>query len=282
MAVYNATGILKKVIVANPMYHKLLPCSDTARNSIDEGKKVSMKDALAQHKEYVDAFKSAGIEVIFIEPILEDYPWQSGARDWGFMTKDGALIGKFRYYERKGEEKYVINTLKKYNYPIIGKINKGALEGGDCWYIDNYSVAIGFGNRSTETGVLQAKGILKEHDIEVIPIELYARWNHLDMNFSLLNENLAVGSADALPDYFKGFLKGKGIELKLYPREIVEGKCSLNLVPLGKDRIMSFKGNPINKDLKVMGFEVFDPRFSQFTMGGGGPHCFCHELDRDK
>lgn len=63
---------------------------------------------------------------------------------------------------------------------------------------------------------------------------------------------MAVGCKDALPDFFLGFLKGREYEVKLYPGEMVAGKCTLNLVNLGNDRIMSFRGNPINSDLKAM------------------------------
>jgi dimethylargininase len=91
------------------------------------------------------------------------------------MTPNGALIGKFRYYERKGEEEQVTTTLEREGYPIIGLISKGALEGGDCFYIDEKTVAIGHGNRSTLAGVEEAGAHLKRQGIEVLTVELYAR-----------------------------------------------------------------------------------------------------------
>lgn len=282
MAVFNTTGVLRKVIVARPTYWTLLPLSDTARDSMDAGVIPDQEAAKKQHEEYCDAFRKAGVEVVYVEPILDKYPWQSGARDWGLVTPAGALIGKFRYYERKGEEEQVIATLERRKVPIIGRVTRGAMEGGDCFYIDEKTVAIGHGNRSTLAGVEDAASHLRKLGIEVLPVELYARWNHLDMVFSVVGERLAVGCKDALPDFFLGFLKGRGYEVKLYPGEMVAGKCTLNLVNLGKGRVLSFRKNPINADLKAMGLQVHDPDFSQFCLAGGGPHCFCHELERDR
>lgn len=281
MAVSHITGVLKKVLLANPVHWELLPLSDTARDALDRGNAVDTVRALAEHDEFADAFRQAGVEVYYVDPISPAHKWQGAARDWGLMTPKGAVIGKFRYFERKGEEVPAFLTVKRLGYPLLGRVTNGALEGGDCWYIDEHTVAIGFGNRSTWAGVKQAMEILSKADIEVIPVELHARWNHLDMVFSVLGEKVAVGCSDALPDYFKGFLKGRGFEVRYYGREYVEGQCTLNLVPLGNGRVMSFRDNRINKDLRAMGFEVFDPNFSQFTLGGGGPHCFCHELERE-
>jgi N-dimethylarginine dimethylaminohydrolase len=282
MAVFNNTGILRKVIVARPTYFALLSVSDTARDAMDANVAIDHKAAMKQHEEYCHVFRQVGVDVVYVEPILEKYPWQNGARDWGLATPSGALIGKFRYYERRGEEEQVIATFKREAYPIIGRVTRGALEGGDCFYLDEKTVAIAHGNRSTLAGVEDAASHLGTLGIEVLPVELYDRWNHLDMVFSVIGEKLALGCKDALPDFFLGFLKGRGFEVRLYPGEMVAGKCTLNLVNLGNGRVLSWRGNPVNVDLKAMGLEVYDVEFGQFVLAGGGPHCLCHELDRDR
>ena len=37
----------------------------------------------------------------------------------------------------------------------------------------------------------------------------------------------------------------------------------------------------LNGKLRALGFEVFDPDMSMFTLGGGGVHCLCQALRRD-
>lgn len=282
MAVHNCTGTLRRVVVARPEHFRLLPLSETARDAMDRDEAPDQATALRQHQEYVDAFRSAGVDVVFVEPLQPEYAWQVGARDWGLMTPRGPLIGTFRYHERRGEEHQVIQTLERHGYPVHARITRGALEGGDCWYLDEHTVAIGHGERSTEAGVRNAAELLAEQGIDVIPVELYPRWNHLDMVFSVLDEKLAIGCADALPDFFVGFLKGRGFDLRLYPADVVVGQCTLNLLPLGGGRVMSYEGNPINDDLRALGLKVYDPAFTQLTLAGGGPHCMAHELDRDR
>jgi len=277
----NSVGVLKKVILGKPEHWEIIPVSDTARDAQDYGEEASREKAFEHHNEFTQAFKENGVEVAWIEP-NEEQPWQSVARDWGVMTKAGALIGKFRYYERKGEERNAIKFFKDNDIPIIGQVKKGAFEGGDCWFIDEHTLAVGVGNRSTHTGVSEAAEILKDYDIEVIPVEFHAKWNHLDMIFTLINENLAIGTSDALPDYFLGLLKGKGIEFVDFSGDKVKGTCYLNLMPLGNDKIMSFKSNKINDKLKSLGLEVIDPVLNQFTRTGAGPHCMSHELIRGK
>ena len=277
----NSVGVLKKVLLGKPEHWEVIPVSDIARNAQDYGVEVSRERAIEQHKEFTQAFQENGVEVEWVET-NEKQPWQSVARDWGIMTKAGALIGRFRYFERKGEEVNALKYFKDNNIPIIGQIEKGAFEGGDCWFIDDHTLAVGVGNRTTHTGVAEASKILMKYDIEVLPVEFHAKWNHLDMIFTLLNEELAIGTSAALPEYFLGFLRGKGIDFVDFPGNEVIGKCYLNLMPLGHNRVMSFQGNKINEQLRSLGLKVIEPCITQFTQAGAGPHCMCHELSREK
>jgi len=279
--VYNNTGVLRRVMLCKPLYYQLIPASDTARDAMDRGVIINKDKVMYQHAMFEKAFQDNGVDIVWVDPNPKQ-PWQEATRDWGLMTKEGALIGKFRYYERKGEEVNVIKCLEREGIPILDEVQRGAFEGGDCLYLDEKTVAIGFGNRSTLAGVENAAEILKKIGVEVIPVELYARWNHLDMVFSVVAERLAVACSAALPDFFIGFLKGKGYEVIDVPAEQVAGKCTVNLMNLGNHRVLSTVGNPINETLRERGIKVTELEFDQFTIGGGGPHCECHDVDRDR
>jgi len=37
----------------------------------------------------------------------------------------------------------------------------------------------------------------------------------------------------------------------------------------------------LNEKMRALGFEVYDPDMSMFTLGGGGVHCLCQALHRE-
>ena len=57
----------------------------------------------------------------------------------------------------------------------------------------------------------------------------------------------------------------------------------VNLVALGNHKVLSMKGaSELNDKMRALGFEVYDPDMSMFTLGGGGVHCLCQALCRDR
>ena len=38
----------------------------------------------------------------------------------------------------------------------------------------------------------------------------------------------------------------------------------------------------LNAKMRALGFEVYDPDMSMFTLGGGGVHCLCQALRRQR
>ncbi|MGB1512067.1 MAG: arginine deiminase family protein, partial [Paracoccaceae bacterium] len=56
----------------------------------------------------------------------------------------------------------------------------------------------------------------------------------------------------------------------------------VNLVALGNHKVLSMQGaNELNAKMRALGFEVYDPDMSMFTLGGGGVHCLSQALCRD-
>ncbi|MEW6230432.1 MAG: arginine deiminase family protein, partial [Bacillota bacterium] len=175
-----------------------------------------------------------------------------------------------------------VEVLSRYGYPMVGRIRKGAVEGGDCWLLDEQTLVIGSGNRSTLRGIEEAGEIMKPFGVEVIPVEFLAKWNHLDMIFSVVSERLALVSKDGCPEPFLKLLADRGWKTIQLPLEDVL-KTGCNVLSLGDDRVLSFEENVnVNGRLRALGFEVLDPPLREFTKMGGGPHCLTFELERDK
>jgi len=278
--VYNSTGVLKKVLLCSPTYYELVPVNEVALKHIDAGDKVDHEVVGKEHAEMADALRSASVEVLWENPHPE-HPAQVFTRDFGTNTKMGPLIGKFRYPQRFGDEDFAIAVFEREDIPMVGRVTAGAFEGGDCYYLDDETLVVGIGNRSTPTGVEKARGILAPHGINVLGVEFLAKWNHLDCIFGVLAERLCLAVPEVLPDSFKQMLRDRKFEIiemtgddsmKMYP----------NVVTLGNGRVLSFKQNvELNKKLRSLGIEVLDPSMSQSVKNGGGPHCLTFEVERE-
>ena len=279
-AVYSSTGRLKRVLLGKPTYYEILPLNAPSHDLHDAGVKPDRETGLKQHKEFEDVFVQLGIEISWVK-LTPKLPWGMFTRDLGVNTPDGVLIGRFRYTERKGEEGMAKETLQELGETILSKqISRGAVEGGDCFWLDENTLVIGNGNRSTYSGFENAKEILSEYGKRVFVVEFLSKWNHLDIIFQPVAERLAVVCENAVPDYFIGILDALGWELIKVPGEYAF-KTEINMLALGDDKVLSFRGNRINEMLKAHGLEVFDPEFSNFTAVGGGPHCLSFELERE-
>jgi N-dimethylarginine dimethylaminohydrolase len=280
--IYNSTGKLKRILLGKPTYHAVIPVSDVARDLMDGGIDQKMADKISQHKEFEDVFHQLDIEVCWVDVEPEKLPWQMFTRDFGVNTPDGALVGRFRYLERKGEEIAAKRSLEKMGEKVLPKqITWGAMEGGDTFWLNEEILVIGNGNRSTYSGFEDAKKILAEYGRRVYVIEFLSKWNHLDNNFGPLADKLAIVNIDALPDYFIGMLDGLGWELIKVPGEYGR-TCEINVIALGADRVLSFRGNRLNDAMKAHGLKVYDPEYSIFTAHGGGIHCSAFELERER
>ncbi len=281
-AVYNSTGKLKRVLLGKPKYNEPMPLSDVARDLNDKGITFDRETQYRHHAEMESVFVQLGVDISWVnlDPHL---PWGMFTRDFGVNTPHGILIGRFRYTERKGEEIRAKETLDELGETYLeNQITRGALEGGDAFFwLDENTLVMGVGNRSTLSGYENAKEILAEYGIRVFVVECLSKWNHLDIIFQPVADKLAVVCEDAVPDYFFGILDAMGWETIRLPGEYAF-KCEFNMLALGDDKVLSFEGNRVNEMLRARGLEVFAPPYSCFTSQGGGPHCSTFELERER
>ena len=278
--VINSHGRLRSVLLCKPTYYEICDFSDVASQHLKEGFKVSRKVATEQHQEFAEVFQQLGIDIKW-QIAQPGHPDQVATRDFGVNTAKGVLIGNFRYADNEGDTELAIETLEQLKVPIVGRVMQGSLEGGDCWYLDERTLVIGIGNRSTMEGIKEAEKILEPFDIKVIPVQFEAKWNHLDIIFSVVAPKTVMLCPEALPDDFLKYLRQEKYEIITIPGNAVFAG-TINLLALGDEKVLSFKENKIgNEKLRALGLEVFDPPLSQFLMGGSGPHCLSFELVRE-
>jgi N-dimethylarginine dimethylaminohydrolase len=278
---YNAYGRLRKLLLCAPAYYRELEISEIAHRTVQGGEGVDLSVAQPMHEGLARALADVGIELHWEEP-HPDHAWQVYTRDFGVNTPAGVLIGKFRYEPRWGDEEFASDALTKLGATIVGRVSRGAVEGGDSWMLDESTLVIGAGNRSTVEGIENAAEILAPHGIDVVPVVFDAKWNHLDMIFSVLAEKLAMYGEDGLPTSYVSFLRDRGWRLIPLPEEQVM-KTGCNVLCLGEGRVLSFAENEtVNALLEAEGFELVAPPLREFTKMGGGPHCLTFEVQRDR
>jgi N-dimethylarginine dimethylaminohydrolase len=96
-----------------------------------------------------------------------------------------------------------------------------------------------------------------------------------------LDENLLVSCLDALEPWVVDQLKAWGFSFVDVPYREAKN-LGVNLVALGNHKVLSMQGaNELNAKMRALGFEVYDPDMSMFTLGGGGVHCLSQALCRD-
>ena len=204
--IFNSHGRLHSVLLCKPTYYEICNFSETAKQHIKEGFKVNRKAVIEQHQEFADIFRQLRINIKW-QIAQPGHPDQFATRDFGVNTKKGVLIGKFRYPDNAGDNELAVKDLQRLNVPMIGRVMQGSLEGGDCWYLDEYTMAIGAGNRTNLQGIEEAKKILEPFDIKVIHVQFEKKWNHLDAIFSVVAEKTVMLCPEALPENFLKYLK---------------------------------------------------------------------------
>ena len=116
---------------------------------------------------------------------------------------------------------------------------------------------------------------------EALVVPIPSHFVHMDGIVVPLAPKLVVACLDALEDWVIDWLRGKGFDF--VDVGYAEARnLGVNLVALGNDRVLSMKGSTgLNEQMRALGFQVYDPDMSMFTLGGGGVHCLCQALRRE-
>ncbi len=274
-------GLLLDVLLCRPDNFRWLPTSSISKATLASSAVFDHDLAMRQHAEMVDAYTGAGVNVHYLEPDPA-LPYQVYARDSSFMTPHGAVVTQMHQWWRRGEYAPVIRCYQENEIPIWNMVTAAAFEGGDFDVIEPGCVLIGYcGERTQEPAARQVAGWLEAEGWEVMLEPIAEHYVHIDLMVCLLAPKLAAVCLDTTSDRVLDWLRSKKIELVpvSYGDTMTLG-C--NVVALGNDRVLSTaESKDLNAKLRAMGFTVYDPDVSMFTMGGGGVHCMCQALRRD-
>jgi len=176
--------MFENVIVRKP--------SKSLRNGITSNPELGKPDyekALIQHNDYIEALKKCRVKVCVLEAI-EQYPDSCFVEDVAVCTKKFAMIAKPGAPSRKGEEKEIIEVIKKF-YNDIEYIKKpGTLEGGDVMMVGDHFY-VGLSKRTNREGAKQLIKALKKYGMSGSIIEM-SEMLHLKSGLAYLEDNVLL------------------------------------------------------------------------------------------
>ena len=281
----NDYGVLRDVLLGRPEYFRWIDAGPitqrTLKNAEKMGVEFDLQTAMAQHAEMVRIYQDAGVDCHFLaaDEVLHRNFF---ARDSSAMTPWGAIVCHMQLKSRRADYATVIEFYQSNHIPIWKYVTAGHFEGGDFVILEPGLVLIGYcGERSEEAGAMQVAGWIEDKGWEAQVAPIPAHFVHMDGIVVPLAEKLLVACVDALEGWLVDWLRGKGFDF--VDVGYAEAKAlGVNLVSLGNNKVLSMKGGAtLNRKLRDLGYEVYDPDMSMFTLGGGGVHCLSQSLCRD-
>jgi|SRR5581483_30846 len=274
-------GVLRDVLLCPADNFRWLPTSSISRATLASGAVFDGELARRQHAEMAAAYGDAGVNLHYLEPD-EHLPYQVYARDSSIVTPFGPIVTQMAQWWRRGEYAAVLRFYEESGTPPWRMVTAGSFEGGDFHLVEPGFAVIGYsGERTQEQSARQVAGWLEEEGWEVLLEPIAEHYVHIDVMLAMLAPKLAAVCPETASERLLAKLRERKIELlPVGYRDAMALGC--NAASLGADRILSSAhSQDLNGKLRALGFTVYDPDLSMFTLGGGGAHCLCQALLRD-
>lgn len=281
----NDYSRLRDVLLGIPDHYRWVEAGPivgrTLANQHMTGAKFDLDTALAQYADMVSIYESNDVTCHYLQsdPVLHRNFF---ARDSSAMTPWGALICHMQLKCRRADYVTAIKFYQDNKVPIWNYATAGHFEGGDFVILEPGIVLIGYcGERSEKEGSEQVAEFVRQQGWEAVVVPISREFVHMDGLVVPLAEKLVVACRSALEPWAVKWIESRHFEI--VEVDYVEARnLGVNLVALGNDKVLSMQSSvTLNEKMRALGFEVFDPDMSMFTLGGGGVHCLCQALHRD-
>ncbi len=245
------------------------------------------EQASSEHAAFRQILAEQGAEVISGE--LDSAALQDGIfpYDPGIMTNAGLILGWPGKSLREGEVAAMAAMMHELDIPIAGRITPpGTFEGGDSFWLDDTTLAVGQGYRTNAAGIAQLRTILAEQGVSIVVVPL-PHWHgpaeclHLLSLISPIADQLAVVYRPLLPVPFLEELAARGWELIDVPDEEFASQGP-NVLVLGPKRCLILRENTITAArLRATGCDVILYTGDEISHNrAGGPTCLTRPLLR--
>lgn len=233
-----------------------------------------------QHAGLVAALRDEGVEVIQAPMFTEGYPKSVFTRDPLLTVPGGAVVTRLAPRMRRGEEASVTRAVAALGMPILGTITgHGMVEGGTFVKIRRDLAVYGLSIRCNAEGLRQLSGLLEPIGMEVLPVPLPGYTIHIDGQFHMVDEDLALANVHRLPYEFLQRLDTWGIKV-VAPDPDEQTAC--NALTVRPRRLLFPAHCPRTAEMLVSeGVEIVPVGYDEIVKNGGGIHCSTMELVRD-
>jgi len=218
--------------------------------------------AIKQHDAYIEALRFCGVEVTVLQAD-ERFPDSCFVEDVAVCTKKIAVITNPRASSRKGEEKEIIEVIKKY-YNNLEYIKKtGTLEGGDVMMEKNHFY-IGLSKRTNREGAKQLIKALGKYGMSGSIVEM-SEMLHLKSGLAYLGDNVLIVAGEFINKVeFKKFNKILVDEDETYSANCIRVNNYV-LVPAGYPKT--------KEKIEKAGFKTIVVDTSEYRKVNGGLSC---------
>ena len=145
--------------------------------------------AIKQHDAYIEALRFCGVEVTVLQAD-ERFPDSCFVEDVVVVTKKFAVIANPGASSRKGEEKEIIEVIKKFYNNLEYIKEPGILEGGDVMIVKDHFY-IGLSRRTNREGAKQLIKTLEKYGMSGSIVEI-SEMLHLKSGLAYLEDDVLL------------------------------------------------------------------------------------------
>ncbi len=239
------------------------PASSIVRGiSSQPGVQPDYHRAVKQHREYLQALKSCGLQITELKAD-EDFPDSVFVEDTAITAENLAVITRPGAESRRGEVTAIRSCLEDF-YDNIESLNPpGTLDGGDILRIEN-TFYIGLSERTNSAGAEQLKKILADYGYSAVPLEIPEDMLHLKSGASCLGDKILLLSEKlAEVEEFQSFKQ------LIVPAGEEYAANSLRI----NDRILVPSGYPKTRKMIAELYQIITLEIDEFSKLDGGLSC---------
>ncbi len=247
---------------------------------------------LSQYEVFAESVAASGAEIHWLSDGDDDLADSVFTYDPSFMVGTGAVVLRPGKDLREDEAELHAAFYREHGIPILGSIEApGTVEGGDCFWLDEATLAVGQGFRTNRSGIEQLAVLLEPLGIELAVFDLPYHLGpeaclHLMSVVSPLDGDLAVVHAPLMPTALYQRMVEMDYTLLEAPAAEFEASLGLNLNVLatGPRAVIAVDGFPETVELmRRGGCEVTTfPADELCIPCEGGPTCLTRPLLRSR
>lgn len=237
---------------------------------------LRQKRAVKEHRELVGVLEDHGVEVHELGEVGDGLAESLFVRDVGFVFEGGVVVGNMHEEIRRGEPHVLTERMVEMGLPIYHTVHgSGRFEAGNAVWLDEETLAVGRSMVANAEGIRQVRSVLTTYDVELIEVPIFGSTQstgqtHLALVFGMIEADLALVYAQAVPSEFLDLLHDRGIETIGVPRR-EQRRMVTSAVVLEPGHVLLAAGNPETKRaLREHGVDVTEVDIREIRKAVGG------------